>query len=120
MRRSPINTRIVYNGAAFCGVSQSSIFNTVVPAPSYFKAVGLKKSYQAWADKLTCPVDASGVQDKSCNVAFVRKPLHICRRSLESPRGGDHRHWRGQPDASHQSLHRPRLRIWSGFAVGSN
>lgn len=61
---------IVYNGAAFCGVSESSVFNVVIPAPSYFKAVGQKRSYQAWADKLTCPVNASGLQDKSCKVAF--------------------------------------------------
>ena len=68
---------LAYNGRPFCGLSLSSVFNTVIPAPSYFKAVGLKKSYQAWAEKLTCPVNASGVQEKSCNVAFQETTVNM-------------------------------------------
>ena len=69
---------IAYDGAPFCGVTENSVFtNAEIPAPSYFKAVGLKKSYQAWADKLTCPVNSSGVQDKSCKVAFQETTINM-------------------------------------------
>src|SRR5580700_5158741 len=51
---------ITYNGAYFCGVSESSVFDVVIPAPSYFKAVGQKRSYQAWTGNLICPLNAVG------------------------------------------------------------
>jgi len=38
-----------YNGAAFCGVSESSIFGVPVPSASYFTTYGFSRSYGAQA-----------------------------------------------------------------------
>jgi hypothetical protein len=68
---------ISYDGAPYCGVSQSSIFRAGMPAPSYFKAYGLKKSYQAWAEKTECPVNAAGVTEKSCNTGIQETAINV-------------------------------------------